>query len=111
MMEEAGICEATADKVPNNADDQAYNQVINKLKETMNARVVICFCEGMTVRGLLRASQRKNVAGHFLFIGRYSGGFVSNIIYFVSFKEKVSNFQSFVYTVRTFAFRLTNWFK
>ena len=70
MMEEADICQATADKVPNNADDQAYDAVIGNLKETMNARVVICFCEGMTVRGLLKASKRQEVDGHFLFIGR-----------------------------------------
>ena len=70
MMEEANLCQATADKVPNNADDQAYEEVIDNLKKTENARVVICFCEGMTVRGLLKASQRKKVAGKFLFIGR-----------------------------------------
>ena len=70
MAKKAGLCEATADKVSNNADDEAYDLVIENLKRTENARVVICFCEGMTVRGLLKAAVRKDAQGHFLFIGR-----------------------------------------
>ena len=70
MVAKSGICEATADEVPNNANDDAYDQVIDNLRKTENARVVVCFCEGMTVRGLLKAAQRKNALGQFLFIGR-----------------------------------------
>lgn len=33
------------------------------------ARTVVCFCEGMTVRGLIRATKRNGVHGKFLFIG------------------------------------------
>ncbi len=70
MAKAYGICEATSDKVSNNADNSAYDQVIDNLKTTENARVVICFCEGMTVKGLLKAAKRRHVQGHFLFIGR-----------------------------------------
>ena len=71
MAKDFGICEATSDKVPNNADDDAYDKVIENLKKTENAKVVVCFCEGMTVRGLLKATERRNARGQFLFIGRY----------------------------------------
>lgn len=70
MARKVNLCEATSDKVSNNADDDDFDNVIENLKRTENARVVICFCEGMTVRRLLEASKRKNAMGHFLFIGR-----------------------------------------
>ena len=70
MAKKAGLCEATSDKVSNNADDEAYDNVIENLKRTENARVVVCFCEGMTVRKLIKAAARKGAKGHFLFIGR-----------------------------------------
>ena len=61
-------------------DDEArlyfYNafvvhQVMENLMRDKNARVVVCFCEGWTVRGLLKASRNLNRVGHFLIIGRY----------------------------------------
>ena len=70
MMKEAGLCEAATDDVQNNAPDAAYDKVIDTLLEKENARVVICFCEGNTIRGLLSATQRKGRVGHFVFIGR-----------------------------------------
>ena len=70
MALEAGICLAAEDKVINNADDTAYDAVIDTLAKKSRARVVVCFCEGMTVRSLLQASKRKKVSGKFLFIGR-----------------------------------------
>ncbi len=70
MAEEEGICEAKTEMVVNNADDEAYNDVIKHLMEKPKARVVVCFCEGMTVNGLLKATVRLGVEGKFLFIGR-----------------------------------------
>ncbi|ELT88339.1 hypothetical protein CAPTEDRAFT_89748 [Capitella teleta] len=69
MATEANICEAVSDKVGNNAEDAAYDKVIKNLKGKPNARVVVCFCEGMTIRGLLKAAKRLGAEGHFLFIG------------------------------------------
>ncbi|XP_013396465.1 metabotropic glutamate receptor 1-like, partial [Lingula anatina] len=69
IAKKAGLCIATAEKVKNNADYESYNTVIRNLKETPNARVVVCFCEGMTVKGLLNATTRLNAVGEFLFIG------------------------------------------
>ena len=45
-------------------------QVIDHLNRTQRARVVVCFCEGMTIKGLVRAAKRRNLDGHFMFIGR-----------------------------------------
>ena len=45
-------------------------QVIDHLNRTQRARVVVCFCEGMTIKGLVKAAKRRNLDGHFLFIGR-----------------------------------------
>jgi hypothetical protein len=56
--------------VLSNAEDEVFDRVIRKLDEDKNARVVVCFCEGMTVRGLLAATKRLNLTGRFLFIGR-----------------------------------------
>jgi hypothetical protein len=56
--------------VLSNAEDEVFDRVILKLDEDKNARVVVCFCEGMTVRGLLAATKRLHLTGRFLFIGR-----------------------------------------
>jgi phosphoglycolate phosphatase-like HAD superfamily hydrolase len=58
--------------VLSNAEDEVFDGVIRKLDEDKNARVVVCFCEGMTVRGLLAATKRLNLTGRFLFLGRYT---------------------------------------
>ena len=70
MMGGAGLCQATDEKVENNANNASFDRVVDSLLETPNARVVICFCEGMTVRRLFLATQRRGVSGRFLIIGR-----------------------------------------
>ena len=64
------MCIAKEDSVLSNAEDEVFDDVIRKLDEDENARVVVCFCEGMTVRGLLAATRRLNLTGRFLFLGR-----------------------------------------
>ena len=39
-----------------------------------NARVVVCFCEGRTVRGLLAAIRANKLEGLFHIMGRYGNG-------------------------------------
>lgn len=70
LAERANVCIAKEDSVLSNAEDDAFERVLLNLERDPNARVVVCFCEGMTVRGLLGASQRLNLTGRFLFIGR-----------------------------------------
>ena len=62
----------TAKKVVNEEDAAAHDEVIDALWETDGARVVVCFCEGLTIRRLLEAAARKGHRDHFLFLGRYA---------------------------------------
>jgi len=39
------------------------------LKEDENANVIVCFCEGMTIRKLLMATKEMNLTNRFLIIG------------------------------------------
>lgn len=42
---------------------------MDDLKEDKKANVVVCFCEGMTIQGLLKAIKRLNLEERFLLIG------------------------------------------
>lgn len=65
----ADICIAVEDSVLSTAADEVFDNVINNLRHDLSAGVVVCFCEGLTVQGLLRATKRLNVSNQFLFIG------------------------------------------
>ncbi|KAF4092249.1 hypothetical protein AMELA_G00018740 [Ameiurus melas] len=70
LVAEEGLCIAHSDKIYSNAGEKHFDRLLRKLRERLpKARVVICFCEGMTVRGLLMAMRRLGVAGEFLLIG------------------------------------------
>ncbi|XP_075227650.1 metabotropic glutamate receptor 1-like [Lycorma delicatula] len=69
LAETANVCIAKEDTVLSNADDEEFDKIIIKLSKDVNARVVVCFCEGMTVRGLLAAIGRKNLTGRFVLLG------------------------------------------
>lgn len=43
--------------------------MIKNLEEDDNANVIVCFCEGMTVRGMLKAIKHLNLTNRFLIIG------------------------------------------
>lgn len=70
LAEAADVCIAREDSVLSNAADEIFDKVIINLRQDQNAIVVVCFCEGLTVRGLLSATKRLNMTNHFLFIGR-----------------------------------------
>ena len=65
------ICVATTDTVASSDRDHEFDQVVTRLQLTQQASVVVCFCEGITVKKLLSAIKRKDVYGKFLIIGRY----------------------------------------
>ncbi|KAK2519046.1 hypothetical protein Q9966_014077 [Columba livia] len=66
-----GICIAHSYKIYSNAGEQSFDKLLRKLRSHLpKARVVACFCEGMTVRGLLMAMRRLGLAGEFLLLGR-----------------------------------------
>ncbi|XP_068005605.1 LOW QUALITY PROTEIN: metabotropic glutamate receptor 5 [Melanerpes formicivorus] len=65
-----GICIAHSYKIYSNAGEQSFDKLLRKLRSHLpKARVVACFCEGMTVRGLLMAMRRLGLAGEFLLLG------------------------------------------
>ena len=72
LAAQEGLCIAHSDKIYSNAGERHFDRLLRKLRERLpKARVVVCFCEGMTVRGLLMAMRRLGVAGEFLLIGRW----------------------------------------
>lgn len=77
LAQDEGICIANTETVFNNAEDDIFDSILDTLlKYKQTARVVACFCEGMTVRGLLKAIRRHrlegrgDVTGELIFVGR-----------------------------------------
>ncbi|EJY57740.1 AAEL017068-PA, partial [Aedes aegypti] len=52
-----------------NAEDESFLDVLRNIVQDASAKVVVCFCEGMTVRGLLKAMKNLNMTDRFLLIG------------------------------------------
>ncbi|XP_061136982.1 metabotropic glutamate receptor 5b isoform X2 [Syngnathus typhle] len=70
MAAKEGICIAHSGKIWSNAGEQSFDRLVEKLKAHLpKARVVACFCEGMTVRNILMAMRRQGLVGEFLLIG------------------------------------------
>ncbi|XP_072499743.1 metabotropic glutamate receptor 1 isoform X1 [Notamacropus eugenii] len=70
LAAQEGLCIAHSDKIYSNSGEKSFDRLLRKLRERLpKARVVVCFCEGMTVRGLLSAMKRLGVVGEFLLVG------------------------------------------
>ncbi|XP_055633826.1 metabotropic glutamate receptor 1-like [Toxorhynchites rutilus septentrionalis] len=69
LAEKYGVCIAREDSILSYADDESFSDVLRNIEQDPNANVVVCFCEGMTVRGLLKAMERLNMTDRFLLIG------------------------------------------
>ncbi|KAM4795298.1 LOW QUALITY PROTEIN: metabotropic glutamate receptor 5 [Rhinophrynus dorsalis] len=70
MSAKDGVCIAHSYKIYSNAGEQSFDKLLKKLRSHLpKARVVVCFCEGMTVRGLLMAMRRRGLIGEFLLLG------------------------------------------
>ncbi|XP_075905969.1 metabotropic glutamate receptor 5b [Nelusetta ayraudi] len=70
MAAKEGICIAHSGKIWSNAGQQSFDRLLERLRAHLpKARVVACFCEGMTVRNILMAMRRHGVVGEFLLIG------------------------------------------
>ncbi|TRY83460.1 hypothetical protein DNTS_016205 [Danionella cerebrum] len=51
LASQEGLCIALSDKIYSNAGEKHFDRLLRKLRERLpKARVVVCFCEGMTVR-------------------------------------------------------------
>ncbi|XP_072120456.1 metabotropic glutamate receptor 5b [Mobula birostris] len=70
MAAKEGICIAQSYKIYSNAGEQSFDKLLRKLRSQLpKARVVACFCEGMTIRGLLISMRRLGSVGEFQLIG------------------------------------------
>ncbi|XP_061559967.1 metabotropic glutamate receptor 1 isoform X2 [Phycodurus eques] len=70
LASQEGLCIAHSDKIYSNAGEKQFDRLLRKLRERLpKARVVVCFCEGMTVRSLLMAMRRLGVYDEFLLVG------------------------------------------
>lgn len=52
-----------------NDEDEKYQELLKNLDGDSTAKVIVCFCEGMTVRKLLMAMKFMNLTNRFLIIG------------------------------------------
>jgi metabotropic glutamate receptor 1 len=65
------ICIASYEKIRAYASMEDYEIIIKKMNQTTsNANVIVCFCYGETVRGLLGAINKLGLKGRFLILGR-----------------------------------------
>ncbi|KAF3702881.1 Metabotropic glutamate receptor 1 [Channa argus] len=72
LASQEGLCISHSDKIYSNAGEKHFDRLLRKLRERLpKARVVVCFCEGMTVRGLLMAMRRLGVFGDDGWADRY----------------------------------------
>ncbi|XP_071113517.1 metabotropic glutamate receptor 1-like [Haliotis cracherodii] len=77
---EVGICIATTNSVSSSGTDEEFDKVIQNLKSRPNASVVVCFCEGLTIKALLRAMERNDAEGKFLLIGSDGWGSRGDVV-------------------------------
>nr|XP_029711039.1 metabotropic glutamate receptor 1-like [Aedes albopictus] len=69
LADRYGVCIAREDSILSNAEDESFLDVLRNIVQDASAKVVVCFCEGMTVRGLLKAMKNLNMTDRFLLIG------------------------------------------
>ncbi|KAJ7990804.1 hypothetical protein DPEC_G00290710 [Dallia pectoralis] len=95
LASQEGLCIAHSDKIYSNAGEKHFDRLLRKLRERLpKARVVVCFCEGMTVRGLLMAMRRLGVAGEFLLIGRSQAQWESGVMWDSTSSTELCGYES-----------------
>lgn len=71
VAKDHGVCIATSEVVSSQGGTEQFDELVTALHKAEKASVVICFCEGRTVKRLLQATKRMfNDTGNFLIIGR-----------------------------------------
>lgn len=71
MLAKEGICIVYFYKIYSNVGEQSFDKLLKKFRSYLfKVRVVVCFCEGMIVRGLFMVMRRLGLVGEFLFLGR-----------------------------------------
>lgn len=70
LADDAGVCIAKSAKIARGATDEEHTEIIKTLMKKQRARVVICFCDGETVRSLYNATTMvPGAKNHFLVVG------------------------------------------
>ncbi len=65
------ICLAVYEEIKEYASDVQYEALILKMNAFPKAKVIVCFCYGETIRGLLRAINKLHLTGRFIIVGRF----------------------------------------
>ncbi|XP_067129617.1 metabotropic glutamate receptor 3-like isoform X2 [Centruroides vittatus] len=74
LAEKSGICIAVSEKITRNTKPEDFDKIIEHLSSKPKARGVVVFVDEDNCRKMLAASIRKNMSGHFLWIGSDSWG-------------------------------------
>nr|XP_054752817.1 metabotropic glutamate receptor 1-like [Lytechinus pictus] len=69
LAEERGICIAASASISSGSKPSEFDKIVDTLDSAPTAHVVVCFCEGITVTKLLKATRRKDKIGKYLVIG------------------------------------------
>ncbi|CAF0865551.1 unnamed protein product [Brachionus calyciflorus] len=63
------ICFAMYEKISEYATNETYEVLVRKMNAITSAKVIVCFCEGETIRGLLAAIKTLGLKGRFVILG------------------------------------------
>lgn len=71
MAKTYNVCIPFDEGVPGTATVNDFTNIIEQLLKIAKARVIVCFCEGRTVKTLLEATNKvEGAKGYFLILGR-----------------------------------------
>lgn len=64
------ICIAVSVHVPQPHQQKMYANAITELFKDKRAKVIVCFCDGVTITNLYHEIREQNLTGNFMIIGR-----------------------------------------
>ncbi|CAK9294580.1 unnamed protein product [Gordionus sp. m RMFG-2023] len=65
----ADLCIAFEDSAFNSAEQKDFDRIVLEISSIPRINVIVCFCEGITVRGLIIATKKLELIGKYVFIG------------------------------------------
>lgn len=108
LLETTFVWHVSPGKIWSNAGQQSFDRLLERLRAHLpKARVVACFCEGMTVRNILMAMRRQGLVGEFLLIGRSVEPQISVLVFYVeqcyvAINKKYAGFPKLCYLLKRF---------
>lgn len=113
---------SSSPQILSNDEDVKFEELMANLSEDDNANVIVCFCEGMTVRKLLTAIKQLNLTNRFLIIG--SDGWADRQDVVSEFEEQavgsisirihspyIKSFDDYYFALNPFENRRNPWFR